>query len=87
MAAWMLKRLTWTGSTLRSRSIADKDIAKEVEARVWPLIEAGRVRPVIYETFALNDASGLTPSWRAVPIQARSCWWSPLTDPCRFMSS
>ncbi|MEZ5838658.1 MAG: NAD(P)H-quinone oxidoreductase [Geminicoccaceae bacterium] len=54
----MLKRLTWTGSTLRSRSIADKgDIAKEVEARVWPLIEAGRVRPVIHETFALNDAA------------------------------
>ena len=54
----MVKRLTWTGSTLRPRSIAEKGgIARELEARVWPLIEAGKVRPVISRTFPLADAA------------------------------
>jgi len=48
----MLKRLTHTGSTLRARDIAFKAaIAKALEARVWPLIEAGTVRPVIDSTY------------------------------------
>ena len=53
----MLKRLTITGSTLRSRSNAEKArIAAEVERNVWPWIAAGRVKPVIDSTFTLNEA-------------------------------
>jgi NADPH2:quinone reductase len=54
----MLKRLHHTGSTLRSRSIADKAaIAAAVERQVWPLVAGGKVRPVIDSTFALRDAA------------------------------
>ncbi len=54
----MLKRLTHTGSTLRSRSVADKGaIARALEERVLPMIAAGRVKPVIDSTFALADAA------------------------------
>jgi NADPH:quinone reductase len=53
----MLKRLTLTGSTLRSRSKTEKArIAREVERVVWPWIEAGKVKPVIDSTFPLADA-------------------------------
>lgn len=53
----MLKRLTLTGSTLRSRSVEEKArIAREVERQVWPWIEAGRVKPVIDSTFPLTEA-------------------------------
>lgn len=55
----MLKRLTITGSTLRIRSVADKArIAASLEAKVWPLLTAGRIRPVIDRTFPLADAAG-----------------------------
>jgi NADPH:quinone reductase-like Zn-dependent oxidoreductase len=54
----MLKRLTVTGSTLRPRSVAVKaSIADALRARVWPLLEAGTVRPVIHSTFPLAEAS------------------------------
>jgi len=54
----MLKRLHHTGSTLRSRSVADKGaIARAVEANVLPLIAKGKVKPVIYKTFPLNQAA------------------------------
>jgi NADPH2:quinone reductase len=54
----MLKRLTHTGSTLRARSVADKAaIARAVEDKVWPLIAAGKVKPVIYRTFPLAEAA------------------------------
>ncbi|MGD9943570.1 MAG: NAD(P)H-quinone oxidoreductase [Burkholderiaceae bacterium] len=54
----MVKRLTMTGSTLRPRSPADKaHIAAQLAQQVWPLLEAGRVLPVIHETFELADAS------------------------------
>jgi NADPH:quinone reductase len=54
----MLKRLTHTGSTLRARSVADKAaIARPLETNVWPLIAAGKVKPVIYRTFPLREAS------------------------------
>jgi NADPH2:quinone reductase len=54
----MLKRLHHTGSTLRSRSVADKGaIARAVEAKVLPLMSTGRVRPVIDSTFALTKAA------------------------------
>jgi NADPH2:quinone reductase len=53
----MLKRLHHTGSTLRSRSVADKGaIARAVETNVLPLIAAGKVKPVIYKTFPLAAA-------------------------------
>lgn len=52
----MRQRLTITGSTLRPRSIADKAaIAAQLREQVWPLLEAGRVRPVIHKIFALED--------------------------------
>ncbi len=54
----MLKRLTLTGATLRARAIEDKAaIADALRARVWPLLESGRVRPVIDSTVALADAA------------------------------
>jgi NADPH2:quinone reductase len=54
----MMKRLTHTGSTLRPRTIAEKaGIAAELEAKVWPLIEAGRCKPVIHATFPLAEAA------------------------------
>jgi NADPH2:quinone reductase len=54
----MLKRLTLTGSTLRPRSIVEKaEIARSLEARVWPLFAAGRCKPAIFKTFALADAA------------------------------
>jgi NADPH2:quinone reductase len=54
----MLKRLHHTGSTLRSRSNADKAaIVRAVEERVLPLIASGGFRPVIYKTFPLAEAA------------------------------
>lgn len=53
----MRKRLTLTGSTLRARSVAEKGaVAAAVKQNVWPLLEAGKVRPVIYATFPLAQA-------------------------------
>jgi NADPH2:quinone reductase len=52
------QRLTITGSTLRPRSVQEKGaIARALEARVWPLLAAGTVRPVIHATFPLADAA------------------------------
>lgn len=54
----MLKRLTLTGSTLRPRSIEEKaSIAAALRAKVWPLIEAGRVKPQIDSVFPLAEAA------------------------------
>jgi putative PIG3 family NAD(P)H quinone oxidoreductase len=54
----MLKRLHHTGSTLRSRSVPDKAaIAQAVERNVWPLIAAGKVRPVIDSIFPFREAA------------------------------
>jgi NADPH2:quinone reductase len=54
----MLKRLTHTGSVLRSRPIADKAaIARGVEQHVLPLIAAGKVGPLIDSTFPLEQAA------------------------------
>lgn len=54
----MLKRLTLTGSTLRPRSIEEKAaLARTLEAKVWPLIEAGRVKPMIDRVFPLAEAA------------------------------
>lgn len=53
----MIKRLTFTGSTLRPRTVAQKAaIAQDLQAKVWPLLESGKVKPVIHATFPLKDA-------------------------------
>jgi NADPH:quinone reductase len=52
------RRLTVTGSTLRPRPIAFKEaIAQACLKHVWPLIEAGQIKPVIHSTFAATDAA------------------------------
>lgn len=53
----MLRRLTFTGSTLRPRSVALKAaIADHLRRDVWPMLEAGTIRPVIHATFPLEQA-------------------------------
>lgn len=52
------RRLTLTGSTLRPRPVAFKGaIARSLREKIWPLIEAGKIKPVIYKTFPLAQAS------------------------------
>jgi len=52
------RRLTITGSTLRVRTVPEKGaIASALRAEVWPLLEASRVRPVVYTTFPLREAA------------------------------
>jgi NADPH2:quinone reductase len=54
----MVKRLTVTGSTLRPQSVEAKArIARSLESKVWPLIEAGTVGPKIFATFPLEKAA------------------------------
>lgn len=54
----MTRRLTMTGSTLRPQSdLAKARIARELRDAVWPLIESGRVAPVMDQEFPLSDAS------------------------------
>jgi len=56
--AMMQKRLTLTGSTLRSRPVADKGaIADALKARIWPLLDSGKAAPVVHATFPLADAA------------------------------
>ncbi|MGD9604450.1 MAG: NAD(P)H-quinone oxidoreductase [Gammaproteobacteria bacterium] len=57
-APLLTRRLTLTGSTLRPQSVAQKAaIARGVEAAVWPLIIAGRVRTSIFRTYPLAEAA------------------------------
>ena len=54
----LLRRLTVTGSTLRPRPVAFKAaIAAKLRAQVWPLLEAGRIKPVIFKSFPLEEAA------------------------------
>ncbi|WP_370313729.1 NAD(P)H-quinone oxidoreductase [Sagittula sp.] len=54
----MVKRLTITGSTLRPQSdLAKARIADELKAKVWPLLDAGKIAPVMDSEFALDDAA------------------------------
>jgi putative PIG3 family NAD(P)H quinone oxidoreductase len=58
LIAVMQRRLTVTGSTLRTRPVADKAaIARALRQHVWPLLERGQVRPVIFATFPLERAA------------------------------
>jgi putative PIG3 family NAD(P)H quinone oxidoreductase len=55
----MLKRLTFTGSTLRPRPGAEKArLAGELRSHIWPLLEQKKLAPVIYREFPLSDAAG-----------------------------
>lgn len=52
------KRLTVTGSTLRARNVAFKAaIAQKLQEHIWPLLEEGTIRPVVYQVFSMADAS------------------------------
>jgi len=54
----MLKRLTLTGSTLRPQGVPVKAaIAAELLQKVWPLLDQGKVKPVIHATFPLAQAA------------------------------
>jgi NADPH2:quinone reductase len=54
----MRKRLTITGSTLRPRSNEFKAaVAANLAEHIWPLIESGKIKPVIFKTFPLAEAS------------------------------
>jgi NADPH2:quinone reductase len=54
----MRKRLTISGSTLRPRTVEFKGgVARSLREKIWPLIEAGKIRPVIYKSFPLEQAS------------------------------
>jgi putative PIG3 family NAD(P)H quinone oxidoreductase len=58
MGTILTKRVTLTGSTLRSRTVAQKaEVADAVRKNIWPLLAAGRVRPTIHATFPLAQAS------------------------------
>jgi len=58
LPAVMQRRLTITGSTLRPRSVAEKGgIAGALREHVWPLLNDGRVRPIIYKTFPIRAAA------------------------------
>jgi len=52
------RRLTITGSTLRPRSVAEKgQIAAALAREVWPLLEAGTIKPIVFKTFPLAEAA------------------------------
>jgi NADPH2:quinone reductase len=54
----MRRRLTLTGSTLRPRPVEFKGyVAKNLREKIWPLLEAGRIKPEIYKTFDLENAA------------------------------
>jgi putative PIG3 family NAD(P)H quinone oxidoreductase len=58
IARIMMRRLSWTGANLRPKSVAAKsEIAAHVLAHVWPLVESGRVKPVMDREFTLEEAA------------------------------
>ena len=53
----MQKRITLTGSTLRSREISFKrNLAAELYKKAWPILASGHFKPVVFATFPLNEA-------------------------------
>jgi NADPH2:quinone reductase len=58
-AALMMNRLTLTGSTIRPQSVQSKGrMARGLKEKAWPLLEAGKIKPIIFKTFPLTDAAG-----------------------------
>ncbi len=58
LGAVLRRRLVITGSTLRPRPVGFKEaIARQLRSVVWPLLETGRIRPVLFRTFALAEAA------------------------------
>jgi len=58
IGAVLRKRLSIVGSTLRPRSVAYKGVlARALRERVWPLIEAGRIKPVVHQVFPAAEAA------------------------------
>ncbi len=54
----MRRRLTITGSTLRPRPVEFKQmVADKLRQRIWPLIESGQIKPVIFQTFPVDQAA------------------------------
>jgi NADPH:quinone reductase len=54
----MRRRLTITGSTLRARPVEFKTrIARDLKERVWPLIEEGHIKPVVFRVFPAGEAA------------------------------
>ncbi len=54
----MVKRLLITGSTLRARDSQFKgEIARKLEAHIWPFLESGEIKPIVFKTFKLSEAS------------------------------
>jgi NADPH:quinone reductase-like Zn-dependent oxidoreductase len=52
----MVKRLTLTGSTLRPRTLAQKaEVARALREKVWPLLDAGKVKPLVHATFPMTE--------------------------------
>ena len=55
----MVNRLTLTGSTLRPQSVESKGrMARGLKEKVWPLLETGKIKPILFKTFPLRDAAG-----------------------------
>lgn len=53
----MMKQLTITGSTLRQQPLEIKaEIARQLKEKVWPLLESGAVKPVLFKAFGMNEA-------------------------------
>lgn len=58
LTALMVRRLTYTGSTLRPRTDAQKNaIARELREEVWPLLECGEALPVIHRAYPMSEAA------------------------------
>ncbi|MBC7203899.1 MAG: zinc-binding dehydrogenase, partial [Pusillimonas sp.] len=52
------RRLTLTGSTLRPRPVAFKaQVARSLREHVWPLLESGKIKPIVHATFPLEEAA------------------------------
>ena len=58
MGQMLRRRLSISGSTLRPRSCEYKaEIARQLQERVWPFLESGRIRPVVFKVFDFNDVA------------------------------